>query len=208
MLLFVKDLTKIIQDIVFSTGYSHSNKLSPKKKKSTRNQKSIDSQLLKSSGIDNPRSKKDWNELLDEELLDQTSILPTPPSIIVPVVKNLEIAEADDWLPSIPFEETEFDAIVTYVGLDGSIYLHHLALDPAVKDMEDNMKRYFDSVPPEPSGIVWTPGQMCTVRYHCNNLWYRGKILTVSGDEITVVMIDFGNVEVCTPNELRMKVLI
>lgn len=69
------------------------------------------------------------------------------------------------------------------------------------------MKRYFDSVPPEPSGIVWTPGQMCTVRYHRNNLWYRGKVISVSDEEIAVVMIDFGNEEMCTPNELRMKVI-
>lgn len=112
-----------------------------------------------------------------------------------------------DWLPPEPFTIKQFEAIATYVDDFANIYIHDVSSEEALKKMESDMKAIFDTSPPELEGIVWLPGQLCTVRYSITSGWYRGKIVDVNGGIVNVRFIDYGNVEECGHEDLRLKIL-
>ncbi|KAF5295115.1 hypothetical protein FQA39_LY13266 [Lamprigera yunnana] len=112
-----------------------------------------------------------------------------------------------DWLPPIPFRSKKFFAMGTFVDNNAYIYLQECRLLSVLKAMEDEMNTYFANSSPEPPDTIWFPGQLCTAKYHLNDKWYRGKIISVVQNTIEVCLIDFGNIEECTPDYLRLKVM-
>ncbi|KAB0802822.1 hypothetical protein PPYR_05008 [Photinus pyralis] len=115
--------------------------------------------------------------------------------------------EVTDWLPPIPINEKNFRAIVTNVGSNGTIYAHLSSKKDALNYMGEKMNTYFKQTQPEPIGTVWMTGQLCTVKYHLNDEWYRGKIINVSKDIVSVFLIDFGNEEEVQHDDLRFGVM-
>ncbi|KAJ8965400.1 hypothetical protein NQ314_004152 [Rhamnusium bicolor] len=80
-------------------------------------------------------------------------------------------------------------------------------LQPVYKDLEANLKQYFDeNKPSHKKKTQWCPGQICTISH--NGYWYRGKIMKVdSPDEILAIMIDFGSDHVLTSKQLYREIL-
>ncbi|KAF5273087.1 hypothetical protein FQR65_LT04829 [Abscondita terminalis] len=115
--------------------------------------------------------------------------------------------EMGDWLPPVPLKSKHFLAIATFVDYNACIYFHESIKEPVLRTMENEMKKYFADTSPEPMDTVWTPGQLCTVKYFVNDNWYRGKIVSVGEDFITVFLIDYGNEEECKHEDLRLKVM-
>ncbi|XP_066147479.1 RING finger protein 17 [Euwallacea fornicatus] len=103
------------------------------------------------------------------------------------------IVSISDWLPAFRLSESKFDARVLCVETGGYLYLRQKELDCVYYQMEANIKKFFESEPPDLPNHKWQPGQLCTIKYSDGN-WYRGKILKlISPDLITVYMIDFGS---------------
>lgn len=66
----------------------------------------------------------------------------------------------------------------------------------------------FDRIPPESPGTVFKVGQLCTVFYHEDKCWYRGKVVGTEGKDVyRVRMCDYGNVESVPLAELRKEVM-
>ncbi|XP_066261976.1 RING finger protein 17 [Euwallacea similis] len=103
------------------------------------------------------------------------------------------IVSISDWLPAFRLSESKFDARVLCVESGGYLYLRQKELDCVYYQMEANIKKFFESEPPDLPNHKWQPGQLCTIKYSDGN-WYRGKILKlINPDLITVYMIDFGS---------------
>lgn len=49
-----------------------------------------------------------------------------------------------------------------------------------LENITEELNSIFKDSNPEPINYKWTKGQMVTVKYHQNNLWYRGTIINVS----------------------------
>ncbi|KAK5650388.1 hypothetical protein RI129_001417 [Pyrocoelia pectoralis] len=131
---------------------------------------------------------------------EEISLMQEQPNMVINIKNN-------SWLNPVPFTEKNFRAVVSNIGNTGIIYAHLSSKRNALNYMIEKMNKYFKDVPPEPLGTVWMPGQLCTVKYHLNEEWYRGKIISVNGDVIKVTMIDFGNEEEVQHNDLRFAVM-
>ncbi|KAK4882908.1 hypothetical protein RN001_006227 [Aquatica leii] len=113
----------------------------------------------------------------------------------------------NDWLPPVPLKSQIFQAIATFVDYNACIYIHESSKELVLKSMENKMKNYFANTSPEPMDTRWVPGQLCTVKYFVNDNWYRGKIVSIGDDFITVFLIDYGNEEECKHEDLRLEVM-
>lgn len=133
-------------------------------------------------------AKIDWNDLIEMQKQSHEQII-------------------RDWLAPVPFKRNEFAAIPTFVNDDGEIFLHDIEMEPLLKDMEKNMLEYFKSRTDSDIDSNWSPGEMCSVKYFANKKWYRGKILSVNGSTIKVVMVDYGNEDECNAVDLSKEIL-
>uniref|UniRef100_A0A8D9B280 Tudor domain-containing protein 15 n=1 Tax=Cacopsylla melanoneura TaxID=428564 RepID=A0A8D9B280_9HEMI len=127
------------------------------------------------------------------------------PDIVYPVA--IHSAEVKDWLPSEPLSSLELRVKPTYVDYHCRIYF----VDPAKATIHSEIgtvltaKYKHSSV--RDSDLYWSEGQVCTVRYHLDQCWYRGKIVKLEDEEkkYGVFFVDYGNTESCTPTELRKE---
>lgn len=143
-------------------------------------------------------TSSDWNELIEEEQNLSESKQDSP--------YHTRDTEITDWKPAFPIEKCEFNAWITCAEPDGILYLRDEHLQSVYKEMELNMKQYFDNQTHSAEKKVWRPGQICTISY--KDYWYRGKILKVnSPNEIIAVMIDFGSDHTLSPEQLHREIL-
>ncbi|XP_056637361.1 uncharacterized protein LOC130445637 [Diorhabda sublineata] len=140
------------------------------------------------------KSLTDWNELMEEE------------EKLKKCENDVEEEEIEDWIEPFSIKETEFYAWITCAETGGILYLREEKLQNVYKEMEQNIKEYFDKEPPSPPDDDWQPGHLCTINY--NDLYYRGKVYKVNNpDDITVVMIDFGSDHKLSSKNLIRKIL-
>ena len=45
---------------------------------------------------------------------------------------------------------------------------------------------------------------MCCTRFAQDSLWYRGKVLEIDQNEVTVQYVDYGNTETKSINEIKL----
>ncbi|GLV37985.1 qin [Carabus blaptoides fortunei] len=100
-----------------------------------------------------------------------------------------------------------FKAWPMYVDHAGHVYLH----TERSRHMLNNIKRcmrQFERTAPDPPH-PWEPGQMCTVQYHLDNAFCRGQVLkNIAPDKWLVKLVDYGNEEECSHEELRSNILL
>lgn len=124
-----------------------------------------------------------------------------------PIVKQAPITS---YMPCIPLPERRFTATATFVDEAGHIYLYPEQLEPVIatlsSSIQEAVKKYNQKVlvaNPLKKAKSYKIGELCTVQYHRDRKWYRGKITHVipnntagsSGFEYRVQMVDYGNVE-------------
>ncbi|NXF95118.1 RNF17 protein, partial [Eubucco bourcierii] len=89
-----------------------------------------------------------------------------------------------------------FQAVVSYVGHDGTIYIIPKAHEIALKELMLEIQSAFKCL-----GLLepykWEKGEPCVVR-GSDTMWYRGKVVGVGGSTLLVQYIDVG----CTENIL------
>lgn len=113
-----------------------------------------------------------------------------------------------DWLPAKNIEKVEFMGMPTYVDTDGVIYIYDIEDDePKINRIRDTLLAVYANSKPTPDDQFWTNGQLCIVRYHLDNNWYRGKVLNVNADlTYEVLFVDYGNVETCQVADMRKSI--
>lgn len=67
--------------------------------------------------------------------------------------------------------------------------------------------RYRNTVP-LPIDMNWYPGQICIALYYLDNMWYRGRVKQVLGENLVVEYVDFGNTETVEKSKLRKNVAL
>ncbi|KFR17465.1 RING finger protein 17, partial [Opisthocomus hoazin] len=94
--------------------------------------------------------------------------------------------------PSIP-EAKNFQAVVSYVGHDGTIYIipksSEIELNKLMTEIQSNFK-CLDLLEP----YCWKKGEACVVR-GADTMWYRGKVVELGGSALQVQYIDHGCIE-------------
>lgn len=111
-----------------------------------------------------------------------------------------------DYIPAPPITKKKFVAIVTYVDENGVIYLQDYDMQGAFEEMVRQMNSYFKNTKPETTDFK--AGELCTILYRDNKYWYRGKVTKrEAGGTYKVYVVDYGNEENCTHDELRKTVM-
>ncbi|XP_068003982.1 RING finger protein 17 [Melanerpes formicivorus] len=94
--------------------------------------------------------------------------------------------------PIIPVERI-FQAAVSYVGCDGTIYIIPKAYEIKLKKLMTEIQSKFRCL-----GLLgpyhWKKGEACVVR-GSDTMWYRGKVVEVGGSTLQVQYIDIGCTE-------------
>lgn len=124
-------------------------------------------------------------------------------------IEPIEISQIlVDYIPAPPITKKKFVGIVTYVDENGVIHLQDYDMQTPFEEMVIQMYNYFKNTEPEPENIVFKAGDLCTVLYRDNKYWYRGKVTKCEeGGRYKVHVIDYGNEELCTHDELRKTVM-
>ncbi|XP_053934081.1 RING finger protein 17 isoform X2 [Cuculus canorus] len=93
-----------------------------------------------------------------------------------------------------------FQAVVTCVGTDGTIYVKPKSFEIALNKLMIEMQRNFKCFGlPEP--YCWKKGEACLVK-HLDNMWHRGKVVKLGGTAVKVQYIDSGCIERVAPCKL------
>ncbi|NXN17813.1 RNF17 protein, partial [Indicator maculatus] len=93
-----------------------------------------------------------------------------------------------------------FQAAVSYVGCDGTIYIIPKAYEIELKKLMTEIQSKFRCL-----GLLgpyhWKKGEACVVR-GSDTMWYRGKVVEVGGSALQVQYIDIGCTEKILPCHL------
>jgi staphylococcal nuclease domain-containing protein 1 len=84
------------------------------------------------------------------------------------------------------------DVVVTEVTDDGKIYAQSVADGPAVEKLMDNLREEFTTNPPLSGAYQPKRNEMCAAKF-IDGQWYRAKIEKISGPDVIVCYIDYGN---------------
>ncbi|XP_043528464.1 uncharacterized protein LOC122538452 isoform X2 [Frieseomelitta varia] len=114
------------------------------------------------------------------------------------------------WLPAKPIEEDTFIAIPTYLDHYGFLYLHSKTHSVKILEyIEMKLEKLYANCSTEFCDTTWTVGTSCIAQYHANKKWYRGKIVGIEeNDIINVEFVDYGNVEECTIENLKKRIIL
>ncbi|KAI5749450.1 hypothetical protein M8J76_007425 [Diaphorina citri] len=99
------------------------------------------------------------------------------PELAYPVA--IHSAEVKDWLPAEPLASLELEIKPTYVDYHCRVYF----VDPTKLDINSEIQTVLSAKyklsSPRDSDLHWSLNQVCTVRYHLDMGWYRGKIVSI-----------------------------
>lgn len=168
--------------------------------------------------VGNMKKIKRWTDLMEEETATASNAsgsLSCMREVLsveglgasAPKVLETFVTSFTDWLPPIPFLGTRFRAVATHVNEAGEVYLHDAQFSPLLTQIEVNMRKYFNTLPPAPLDVQWNIGDVCTARYYLNQNWYRGVVTKIKPGSIKVLMVDYGNEEECTAYDMYKRVM-
>uniref|UniRef100_A0A8D0GPR5 RING finger protein 17 n=1 Tax=Sphenodon punctatus TaxID=8508 RepID=A0A8D0GPR5_SPHPU len=105
------------------------------------------------------------------------------------IVPRMEMAYKPPVIPSMD----AFQAIVSCIGDDGTIYIIPKSQESALNKLMDDLQNKFKCL-----GLLdpycWKKGEVCVVR-GSDTMWYRGKVIEMVGGAIRVQYLDHGYVE-------------
>ncbi|XP_042223849.1 staphylococcal nuclease domain-containing protein 1-like [Homarus americanus] len=85
--------------------------------------------------------------------------------------------------------------LITVVSREGTLFGQYCSDGPALEQMMENLRSEFANKPP--LGGAYNPkrGDLCAAQF-VDGLWYRAKVEKVTGSNVSVRYIDYGNKEV------------
>lgn len=111
------------------------------------------------------------------------------------------------WLPPIRFTETHFNGWPSYVDHDGFIYIQTEQSLHILKNVSRILETCFTKAKVLPID-KYELGSLCTVKYHVDNSYTRGIVIKTTGEKLFVKLIDFGNEEEVTEEEIRAEIAL
>jgi len=82
--------------------------------------------------------------------------------------------------------------LVSEVTEEGKVYGCSVKDGPALEKLMDNLREEFNSNPPLAGSYTPRKIEMCAAKF-VDNAWYRAKVEKVSGGDVTVLYVDYGN---------------
>jgi len=82
--------------------------------------------------------------------------------------------------------------LVSEVTEEGKIYGCSVKDGPALEKLMDNLREEFRNTPPLAGSFVPKRNELCAAKF-VDNQWYRAKVEKMSGKDIEVLYVDYGN---------------
>lgn len=113
------------------------------------------------------------------------------------------------WVPYEPPASKNFNAIVTYVDENGSIFLHDKEKGACTIDIIKKAMSCKYSKAEHPKIHIPPPvGQACIAKFSVDKEWYRAEIVSTKPDSVKVLFVDYGNIENASLSDICLDVIM
>jgi staphylococcal nuclease domain-containing protein 1 len=85
---------------------------------------------------------------------------------------------------------------VVEVTPDLHLYAQLVEQGPKLEQLMERIRQDFVANPPLPGAFTPRRGEICAARFTDDDQWYRARVEKISGPDISVFYIDYGNREV------------
>lgn len=92
--------------------------------------------------------------------------------------------------------------VVTEVTNDLHFYGQLVENGPKLEQLTTQLRAQLESSPPVAGAYTPKVGDVCVAKFSLDDEWYRAKVLSVQGSNVTVLFIDYGNKETTQPIKL------
>merc|ERR1719412_176519 len=125
---------------------------------------------------DNAKRRKDrrWANYVEEEVQH----------------KDEEDEKKDDGERKVSYQSI----VITEVNNEAHIYAQSVDLGPKLEELMNQLREEFTRNPPLAGAYMPRNGDLCAAKF-LDGQWYRAKVNKVSGGEVSVLYIDYGNKE-------------
>lgn len=86
--------------------------------------------------------------------------------------------------------------MVTEVTPELHFYVQNVEQGPKVEALNSKFRQEFQANPPLAGAYTPRRGDICAAKFTLDDQWYRAKVEKVSGPNVNVMYIDYGNREV------------
>lgn len=94
------------------------------------------------------------------------------------------------------------EVIITEVTSDLRFFAQNIEQGPNVESLHNKFRQDFQANPPLPGAYTPRHGDICAAKFTQDDHWYRAKVEKVSGSNVNVLYIDYGNREVINASRL------
>lgn len=94
------------------------------------------------------------------------------------------------------------EVMVTEVTPELHFYVQNVEQGPKVESLNAKFRQEFQTNPPLPGAYTPKRGDICAAKFTLDDQWYRAKVEKITGSNVNVVYIDYGNREVVTTTRL------
>ena len=84
--------------------------------------------------------------------------------------------------------------VITEIGKDLHFYAQHVDDGPKLEQLTNLLRSELALRPPVPGAYTPKVGDLCVAQFSMDDEWYRAKVIKEDGNKITVLYIDYGNV--------------
>jgi len=94
------------------------------------------------------------------------------------------------------------EVVITEITREGTFFAQNYQNGPKAEALNTKLRQDFQANPPLPGAYTPRRGDICAAKYTVDDEWYRAKVDKVQGSNVTVLYIDYGNME--TLNSTRL----
>jgi len=84
------------------------------------------------------------------------------------------------------------EVLVTEVTPDGKFFAQHIEDGPKLESLMKQIREEFTTNPPLAGAYTPKKGDLCAAKF-IDNQWYRAKVEKVSGGDVSILYVDYGN---------------
>lgn len=86
--------------------------------------------------------------------------------------------------------------MVTEITQELHFYVQNIEQGPKVEALNAKFRQEFQANPPLPGAYTPKRGDICAAKFTLDDQWYRAKIEKITGSNVHVIYIDYGNREI------------
>ncbi|KAL7295267.1 hypothetical protein TKK_0011404 [Trichogramma kaykai] len=112
-----------------------------------------------------------------------------------------------DWVPARHLPHRGFKACCTYVDFDGDVNFYPYSDNDTIEEMSRILCKHYDQRTMKEHDLGgWEKNDLCIIKYHADQKWYRGRVLDVE-QPMRVRLVDYGNEEDVVLGELKKRII-